>query len=93
MRRPPVDGLHIFPHIRATNRDGWRRLVTVHGCYRLGSTGILGLLSTSHRKLVPITLLSPLATPGTRFTGITGSQGPGRWHADGSSPWPRCATA
>ena len=33
--------------------------------------------------------LSPPATAGTRSTGITGAQGPGRWRADGSSPCSR----
>jgi predicted DNA-binding transcriptional regulator YafY len=31
-------------------------------------------------------LLSPPVSAGTRTTGVTGSQGPTRWRADGSSP-------
>lgn len=35
--------------------------------------------------------VSPSVTVGTNCTGITGAQGPTRWRADGSSPWPRAA--
>ena len=34
-------------------------------------------------------ILSPPASEGTSFTGVTGYQGPTRWRADGSSPPPK----
>ena len=35
--------------------------------------------------------VSPSVTVGTSSTGITGTQEPTRWRADGSSPWPLTA--
>ena len=52
-----------------------------------------GTVQEAFRQAAPAALarmeekqLSPPASAGTRFTGVTGIQGPTRWRADGSSP-------
>jgi transposase len=47
---------------------------SIQACYEAGPTGYT------------LYWLSPPASAGTRSTGVTGTQGPTRWRADGSSP-------